>query len=38
MQYIQTVAVLHFHQFSLVQATNSNRRGDQSPFNRFDFF
>lgn len=23
--------------FSLVQATNSNSRGDQSPFNLFDF-
>jgi hypothetical protein len=31
------VIALHFHQLSLVQATNSNSRGDQSPFNRFDF-
>ena len=32
------VIALHFQQLSLVQATNSNSRGDQSPFNRFDFF
>ena len=30
------VIALHFQQLSLVQATNSNSRGDQSPFNLFD--
>jgi len=28
---------LYLQKFSLVQATNSNSRGDQSPFNLFDF-